>query len=100
MYLPDDEVSVPQLAWLLQVPRETIEEGLQRIGAVSGLREATIDRAEAGLLAGVYSRARARSCRDLLYSFSQTKLISPHGEQMTWGWRSRSGPRCRRAHPS
>ena len=56
-YLPDDEVSVSQLAWLLQVPRETIEEGLQRIGAVSGLREATIDRAEAGLLAGVCARA-------------------------------------------
>ena len=67
-YLPDDEVSVSQLAWLLQVPRETIEEGLQRIGAVSGLREATIDRAEAGLLAGVCARARARASRFCLPS--------------------------------
>ena len=51
VYLPDDEVSLPQLAWLLQVQEETIEDGLQRIGAIAGLRNSTIDRAEAELVA-------------------------------------------------
>jgi small GTP-binding protein len=51
VYLPEDEVSVPQLAWLLQMPEQTVEEGLKRIGAAYGTRGVTVDRAEAGLLA-------------------------------------------------
>ena len=51
VYLPEDEVSLPQLAWLMQVPEQTVAEGLQKIGAESGGWNASVDRAGAELLA-------------------------------------------------
>ena len=51
VYLPEDDVSLPQLAWLMQMPEETIEGGLRALGAVNGEAVGTVEHSVAELLA-------------------------------------------------